>query len=33
MKDRQMVESTIIIAIELAVAAAAIIIMYNLYGR
>ena len=33
MRDKSMIESAIIIAIELAVAAAAIIIMYNLYGR
>ena len=33
MKDKQMIESAIIIAIELAVAALAVIIMYNTMGK
>lgn len=33
MKDKSMIESAIIIAIELVVAAVAIIVLYNLYGR
>ena len=33
MKDKQMIESAIIIAIELVVAAIAVIIMYNTMGK
>lgn len=33
MKDKSMIESAIIIAIELAVAAVAVIILYNIMGK
>lgn len=33
MKDKQMIESAIIIAIELVVAAIAVIVFYNIMGK
>ena len=33
MKDKSMIEAAIIIAIELAVAAVAVIILYNIIGK